>query len=107
MSALLLTPSTRRLRLSPIHSILASCNLLYCCQDALGRSYNTDDIDDAELEAELAAMEDDPSLFLSTEADGVESADYLDLPATNTQPIEAEAADADPSPASEISPAPA
>jgi len=76
-------------------------------QDALGRSYNTDDIDDAELEAELAAMEDDPSLFLSTEADGVESADYLDLPATNTQPIEAEAADADLSPASEISPAPA
>lgn len=52
-------------------------------------------------------MEDDPSLFLSTEADGVESADYLDLPATNTQPIEAEAADADPSSASEISPAPA
>ena len=37
-------------------------------QSALGRSYNTDDIDEADLEAELAAMEDDPSLFLSTDA---------------------------------------
>merc|ERR1719159_1124494 len=37
-------------------------------QDALGRSYNTDDIDEADLEAELAAMEDDPSLFLSSDA---------------------------------------
>merc|ERR1712217_1000480 len=32
-------------------------------QSALGRSYNTDDVDEADLEAELAAMEDDPSLF--------------------------------------------
>ena len=31
-------------------------------QNAMGRSYNTDDIDEADLEAELAAMEDDPSL---------------------------------------------
>merc|ERR1719267_148548 len=37
-------------------------------QSAMGRSYNTDDIDEADLEAELAAMEDDPSLFLSTDA---------------------------------------
>lgn len=59
-------------------------------QEALGRSYNTDDIDESELEAELAAMEDDPSLFLSSEADGSSSADYLDLPETNTQPVEAE-----------------
>merc|ERR1719155_264263 len=38
-------------------------------QATLGRSYNTDDIDEADLEAELAAMEDDPSLFFSAEAD--------------------------------------
>merc|ERR1719359_2589143 len=57
-------------------------------QNALGRSYNTDDIDEEDLEAELAAMEDDPSLFLSmgNEADGEAAggADYLDLPATST-----------------------
>merc|ERR1719421_1878422 len=60
-------------------------------QNALARSYNTDDIDEADLEAELAAMEDDPSLFFSTEDDasGVATADYLDLPASSTQPIEA------------------
>merc|ERR1712182_88380 len=53
-------------------------------QNAMGRSYNTDDIDEADLEAELAAMEDDPSLFLSAEAEGEGQADYLDLPATST-----------------------
>merc|ERR1719171_2531377 len=59
-------------------------------QNALGRSYNTDDIDEADLEAELAAMEDDPSLFFSTEAEGEATADYLDLPATSTAAVEAE-----------------
>merc|ERR1712087_646083 len=60
-------------------------------QNALSRSYNTDDVDEADLEAELAAMEDDPSLFFSSETDasGVGTADYLDLPASSTQPIEA------------------
>ena len=58
-------------------------------QAAIGRSYNTDDIDEADLEAELAAMEDDPSLFFSAEADGEASADYLDLPATSTTAVEA------------------
>merc|ERR1719506_1754135 len=53
-------------------------------QNALGRSYNTDDIDEADLEAELAAMEDDPSLFLSSAGDESASTDYLDLPATST-----------------------
>jgi len=58
-------------------------------QNAMGRSYNTDDIDEADLEAELAAMEDDPSLFLSSAADESGAADYLDLPASSTQPVEA------------------
>lgn len=58
-------------------------------QSAMGRSYNTDDIDEADLEAELAAMEDDPSLFFSAEADGEATADYLDLPATSTAEVEA------------------
>merc|ERR1719313_2947341 len=51
-------------------------------QSALGRSYNTDDIDEADLEAELAAMEDDPSLFLSSAGDAsdIGAADYLELP---------------------------
>ena len=64
-------------------------------QSAMGRSYNTDDIDEADLEAELAAMEDDPSLFLSSagESDGVGTADYLELPSTSVEPVEA-AADA-------------
>jgi len=57
-------------------------------QSAMGRSYNTDDIDEADLEAELAAMEDDPSLFLSSAADDSASADYLDLPASSTAPVE-------------------
>merc|ERR1719337_539813 len=56
-------------------------------QSALGRSYNTDDIDEGDLEAELAAMEDDPSLFFSAEADGEATADYLDLPATSTAEV--------------------
>ena len=62
-------------------------------QSALGRSYNTDDIDEADLEAELAAMEDDPSLFLSTDAglDAEAAGSYLDLPATSEQPVEAAA----------------
>merc|ERR1719389_1101375 len=55
-------------------------------QNAMGRSYNTDDIDEADLEAELAAMEDDPSLFLSSAADDSAAADYLDLPASSTAP---------------------
>ena len=58
-------------------------------QSALGRSYNTDDIDDEALEAELAAMEDDPSLFL--EMDSGASADYLDLPASSTADVAAPA----------------
>merc|ERR1719392_475812 len=48
-------------------------------QEAMGRSYNTDDIDEADLEAELAALEEDASA----------SANYLDLPATSTAPVEA------------------
>ena len=45
----------------------------------------------ADLEAELAAMEDDPSLFFSAEADSTSAgaADYLDLPATSTEPVAA------------------
>merc|ERR1712138_111890 len=56
-------------------------------QSALGRSYNTDDIDEADLEAELAAMEDDPSLFFSAETDEAGSADSLDLPASSTAEV--------------------
>ena len=63
-------------------------------QSALGRSYNTDDIDEADLEAELAAMEEDPSLFFSAETDEGASADYLDLPASSTATVETEAAGA-------------
>jgi len=72
-------------------------------QSALGRSYNTDDIDEGDLEAELAAMEDDPSLFFSAEADGEATADYLDLPATST----AEVAEASESTAAEPTAQPA
>lgn len=54
-------------------------------QNALSRSYATDDVDEADLEAELAAMEDDPSLFLSTGTESASTADYLDLPATGTE----------------------
>merc|ERR1719267_438874 len=59
-------------------------------QAALGRSYNTDDVDEADLEAELAAMEDDPSLFFSAETEGDATADYLDLPATSTADVQAD-----------------
>merc|ERR1719231_1681289 len=66
-------------------------------QSALGRSYNTDDIDEADLEAGLAAMEDDPSLFFSAETEGEATADYLDLPASGTVAVDAaEAAPAEP-----------
>ncbi len=58
-------------------------------QSALGRSYATDDIDEADLEAELAALEDDPSLFLGTETEASGAADYLDLPATSSEPVAA------------------
>ncbi|EOD16153.1 hypothetical protein EMIHUDRAFT_445474 [Emiliania huxleyi CCMP1516] len=51
-------------------------------QSTLGRSYAQDDVDDADLEAELAAMEDDPSLFFQAEESG--EADYLSLPSTGT-----------------------
>mmetsp|Transcript_241 Transcript_241/g.886 ORF Transcript_241/g.886 Transcript_241/m.886 type:complete len:198 (-) Transcript_241:482-1075(-) len=54
-------------------------------QNALSRSYATDDIDEADLEAELAMMEDDPSLFLSSGTESAATADYLDLPATGTE----------------------
>ena len=62
-------------------------------QESMSRSYNTEDIDEADLEAELAALEDDPSLFLSSEAGAEETAaaDYLDLPATSTAEVAAEA----------------
>ena len=45
------------------------------------------------MEAELAAMEDDPTLFLSSvgESDGLGTADYLELPATSSEPVEAAA----------------
>ena len=68
-------------------------------QNAMGRSYNTDDIDEADLEAELAAMEDDPSLFFSAENESEGAADYLDLPATSTQPVEAAQAEEEAQPA--------
>ena len=57
-------------------------------QATLGRSYNTDDIDEDDLEAELAAMEDDPSLFFSAEETADDAADYLNLPSSSTAPIE-------------------
>merc|ERR1719408_1190699 len=47
-----------------------------------------DDIDEADLEAELAAMEDDPSLFFSSAGDEAAGADSLDLPASSSQPVE-------------------
>ena len=70
-------------------------------QNALGRSYATDDIDEADLEAELAAMEDDPSLFLDVSGKESSAADYLELPATSSEPVakEDEAPAADETPA--------
>ncbi|KAL3922327.1 MAG: hypothetical protein SGPRY_004599 [Prymnesium sp.] len=55
--------------LEQAEEVQTACLILPCMtQNAMGRSYNTDDIDDADLEAELAAMEDDPTLFLSSAA---------------------------------------
>jgi len=53
-------------------------------QSALGRSYGTEDVDEADLEAELAAMEEDPSLFFAAEEDDAAAgqADYLSLPSS-------------------------
>ena len=68
-------------------------------QASLGRSYGLDDVDDDDLEAELAAMEDDPSLFFSAENESEGAADYLDLPATSTQPVEAAQAEEEAQPA--------
>merc|ERR1719197_2432494 len=65
-------------------------------QSAMGRSYNTDDIDEADLEAELAAMEGDPSLFFSSEEADAGTADYLDLPATSTAEVGGVAEEAKP-----------
>merc|ERR550514_546416 len=64
-------------------------------QSAISRSYNTDDIDEADLEAELAAMEDDPSLFFSEEDATDGAADYLDLPASSTTAVESSDSTAD------------
>ena len=47
----------------------------------------------------LAAMEDDPSLFFSAENESEGAADYLDLPATSTQPVEAAQAEEEAQPA--------
>merc|ERR550514_1379212 len=68
-------------------------------QASLGRLYGLDDVDDDDLEAELAAMEDDPSLFFSAENESEGAADYLDLPATSTQPVEAAQAEEEAQPA--------
>jgi len=56
-------------------------------QSAMGASYNTDHVDEADLEAELAAMEDDPSLFSDRAGLADYSTDYLDLPATSSEPL--------------------
>lgn len=72
-------------------------------QATLGRSYNTDDIDEQDLEAELAAMEDDPSLFFSAEETADDAADYLNLPASSTAPVEGEVSAA-PAAAAEATP---
>ena len=69
-------------------------------QEAMGRSYNTDDIDEADLEAELAAMEADPSLFFRAAAEADATADYLDLPSSSTAEVEAGGAEPEQQPAS-------
>merc|ERR1712063_168708 len=56
-------------------------------QSAMGASYNTDHVDEADLEAELAAMEDDPSLFSDRAGLADYSTDYLDLPVTSSEPL--------------------
>ncbi len=60
-------------------------------QSALGRSYGIDDVDEADLEAELAAMEEDPSLFFAAEEEGAGDADYLSLPASGSSAVGGEA----------------
>jgi len=60
-------------------------------QSALGRSYGIDDVDDADLEAELAAMEEDPSLFFAAEEEGAGEADYLSLPSSGGAEVGGEA----------------
>merc|ERR1712070_1313008 len=55
-------------------------------QDALARTYCTDEIDEAELEDELQALEEDPSLFMSVaEHTETSTPDYLGLPAQELQ----------------------
>lgn len=64
-------------------------------QDVLGRSYALDEVDDDDLEAELAAFEEDPSLWESqmyTET-GEQEADYLSLPDAGTTAPAAQAAE--------------
>ena len=56
-------------------------------QSAMGRSYGIDDVDEADLEAELAAMEEDPSMFFQAEEAGAGDADYLSLPASGTSAV--------------------
>jgi len=51
-------------------------------QSALGRSYGIDDVDEADLEAELAAMEEDPSMFFAEQEADAGEADYLSLPSS-------------------------
>jgi len=57
-------------------------------QDVLGRNYALDDVDDDDLESELAALEEDPSLFASENmySTGMNEAeaDYLSLPDAGT-----------------------
>merc|ERR1719321_131218 len=57
-------------------------------QDVLGRSYALDEVDDDALEDELAALEEDPSLFASenmySTGMGEAEADYLSLPDAGT-----------------------
>jgi len=60
-------------------------------QSALGRSYGIDDVDEADLEAELAAMEEDPSLFFAAEEEGAGDADYLSLPSSGGTEVAGEA----------------
>ena len=49
-----------------------------------GRSYNTDDIDEANLEAELAALQDDPLLFFAADGESAGTGDRRGLPVTGT-----------------------
>jgi charged multivesicular body protein 5 len=68
-------------------------------QSVLGRSYNLEGVDESELEDELRALEEDPSLFQSYEEQGALGgaeepgavADYLTLP--SAEPAKAEGAE--------------